>query len=435
MKEPRIFIGVTEVAGYFQNLFLGFKKLGYDAGYLNVQAFSFAYNAYKSENYPLLNTLITTAEKANGKESNTFFAFLNKLIYLALKAYVFCWCIFKFDVFIFATGSAFFRFADYRILKIFNKQIIHVSLGSDSRPGYLNGAYKDDTAKGNFDPDQVLMYDNVIVRKIKIIEKYADVIINYPQHAHFHERSFISGNFIGFPTVFKPSGLNVSAGSDGFEPVKILHAPTRPKAKGSVQFRAIIDELKSEGLQIDYREITGKTNLQVIEEIENTDIVLDELYSDLALGGLGSEAACLGKPVVVGGYYAQHLATETLKEDTPPSFYCHPSEIKAALRKLVLDKSFREKSGRGLQNFLSKHWKNEMIASKYLKIIKKDYPPFWMMRPEEIDYLYGWGLSEEEARNNISLLLKTHGENSLRLGHNPELLNRFVNMVSAKVYA
>ena len=36
MRQPKVFIGVTEVAGYFQNLFLGFKELGYDAGYLNV---------------------------------------------------------------------------------------------------------------------------------------------------------------------------------------------------------------------------------------------------------------------------------------------------------------------------------------------------------------------------------------------------------------
>lgn len=215
--------------------------------------------------------------------------------------------------------------------------------------------------------------------------------------------------------------------------VRILHAPTRPKAKGSLEFRSIIKELQQEGLEIDFVEITGKTNQQVIEEIKMADIVLDELYSDLPLGGLGSEAACLGKTVVVGGYYAKHI--EGSKQSMPPSFYCHPSEIKPVLRKLVLDENLRDESGIALQKFLYENWRHEIVAKRYIQLINDEYPSDWIMKPADISYLYGWGLSEEEAKRNVGMLINTYGQESLKLSHNPTLLNRFLNMVSGEKYA
>jgi glycosyltransferase involved in cell wall biosynthesis len=428
MKEPRIFLGVVEIAGYLQNLFLGFRKLGYDAAYLNVNAFSFNYDAYLAENYRFLNFFISIAKKAN--TARGIGRFFYKAIYWVLKFIVFIWCLFRFDVFIFCAGSSFFWFFDYKLLKFFNKKIIYVSLGSDSRPAYMNGSYKDDSTNGTFDPSIVVNRSKQTWKRIKTIEKYADILINYPQHGHFHSRPFISGNFIGFPTRLSDSvRLEQQA---NMKAVRILHAPTRPKAKGSLVFRELIAELISEGLEIDYVEITGKSNHEVLEEIKRADLVLDELFSDLPLGGLGSEAACMGKPVVVGGWFADKMNQRLKVSETPPSFYCLPSDIKETLRKLVADPVLRQNAGKQLRGFLEEQWAEKQVASKYLQLINDSYPRHWVYFPEDIEYLEGWGISQEELEDNIRSLVSAFGPDALSLTHNPVLLDKFLSLVQEK---
>ncbi len=336
-SHPKIFIGTTEVAGYFVNLFLGFKKLGVDAGYLNLDLIKFKYEGHKEYNYTILNKLQDYSNFTSRLSGSK--RFLLRPLYVLFKLSIFVWVLLKFDVFIFAVGSSFFRQNDFRILKFFNKKIVHVSLGSDSRPQYINGIFKDDN-NGQINLDKIIENNQRIFKLISVIEKYATVIVNYPQHAHFHKRDFVSGMFIGFPTRIEHEIQEQKSNSI----TRILHAPTRPLMKGSMQFREIIRELQSEGLEIDFVEITNKTNQEVIEEIKKSDIVLDELYSDLPLGGLGAEAAMYAKPVVLGGYYAANLS-EYKPSEIPPSHYVLPDMIKDEIRKLVSDASYRIQIG------------------------------------------------------------------------------------------
>ncbi len=425
-KNPKILIGLTEAAGYFQNLFLGFKVLNLDVGYLNLNSYYYNYNDYNSSNYKFLNYLIRISTKKNSIQKESFFFKLFSLYYFMLKILVFSWTLLKFDTFIFATGSSFFNYWDFKILKLLKKNIICVSLGSDSRPTYLNGTYKDDSNNNKFNPYFVIENDKKINKRISFIEKYANSIINYPQHGHFHKRKFISGNYIGFPTnleiheKFELVDENCSV-------LKILHAPTRPNAKGSSYFRKIINELKEEGLDFEYIEITKLSNKEVINCINKCDIVLDECYSDSPLGGLGSEAAALAKPVLLSGYYSEYIKSK--KNIFPPSIYVDPSQIKNELRKLVLNKELRSKVGSDLFNFIKLNWNIEFVAKKYIKIINNSAPLEWYISSNDINYLYGWGLSKEELKNNLSELNKKFGKKSFSLSHNSILLDKYLEFI------
>jgi hypothetical protein len=421
-KNPKVFIGTTEVAGYFVNLFLGFKKLGVDAGYLNINYIKFKYQGHRDNNYPILNWFqsfaIYTAGLKGAKRA------VIKPIYFLCKVFVFIWAAFKFDVFIFGVGSSFLRYKDYKILRFLGKKIIHVSLGSDSRPQYVNGVYKDDN-NGKYDLAKMQMINREINALITIIEEYVDVIINYPQHAHFHKRDFISGMYIGFPTRIE---LGLAAKSIQNRSVRILHAPTRPLTKGSVEFKKIITELMDEGLDIDYVEITNKTNQEVLDEIAQSDIILDELYSDLPLGGLGSEAAIFSKAVVVGGYYADRLFEYDLSE-VPPSHYVLPSQVKDVVRRLVTDQNYRIESGEKLNEFIRNHWSTDAVAARYLKLIDGTYPPKWLQSINKLSYLHGLGLSDAELKNLISDLVDHYGFDALGINHNPQLLQRYKELI------
>ena len=422
MIKPKILIGVTEVAGYFQNLFLGFKELGYDAGYLNVNTFKFKYNDYGRENHRFLNYLMKLAKKVDSMK-NSPFLLVYRVYYLFIKFLAFIWCLYKYDVFIFGTCSSFFRFFDYSVIKFFRKKIIHVSLGSDSRPSYLSGVYKDEIEK-----QDLLKYfaekNKTIISDIKKIENYADIIINYPQHAHFQTKDFINGNYIGFPTRI----LSVINPDSNNQRVRILHAPTRPKAKGSLILKEIINGLKRKYPEIELIEITDRTNEEVLEEISRADIIVDEIYSDLPLGGLGTEAGCFSKPVLVGGYYAD-IIKGMPKLDLPPSVYCLPDQVAFELEKLIANPTYRVKKGKELFQFINDKWNGKTVALKYIGIIENQYPREWVSSPSELSYLYGWGVSTDEVKVNVADVIKRNGIDGLML-NSTHLKAQFLTLIS-----
>jgi hypothetical protein len=429
MKKEKIFIGIFEVAGYFQNLFLGFKSLGFDVGYLNLSNNKFQYNNYIDKNYKILNfaTKISTIEKYK-------YLIPIQFIYLLLiRLIVFIWCLFKFDVFIFSSGKSFFNFYDCILIKLFNKKIIFVSLGSDTRPSFLNGKYKDEEINGNFNIIKCLNENKKIEASVRLIEKYANFIINYPQHGHFHTKKFISGNFIGFPTcqiqLLKNKQDSILFSIN--EKVKIIHAPSRPKAKGSLEFKKIINSLIEEGFNIEYLELIEKTNSEVLYEIRNCDIVLDELYSDLPLGGLGSEAALFAKPVIVFGYFSNELEYKNNLKYFPPSFYSDPKEAKNLIKELVQNKELREISGKKLQDFIIDNWNSTKIARKFEQLLTGNFPEYWNVDPFHISYLYGWGISKNELKSNIKNLIENFGIESLKINHNKELMNNYLKLVQS----
>ncbi len=424
--RPRIFIGVTEMAGYFSNLFVGFKKMGIDASYLNLESYKYQYNQYEKYNLTFFNWVIRLAHfyyKQTGIKAS-----LMLCVYFPIKVITFCYACFSFNVFIFGGSSTFFRFYDYRILRFLGKKIIFVSLGSDSRPQFMNGNFKDDQKDNNLNIEKVVTINRLIANKVQYVESLVDICINYPQHAHFHKKPFISGMHVGFPSLMDKQIEPEK--TSGRTKVRILHAPTRPKAKGSGYFSNIVNELKEEGLDFEYAVITGKSNKEVILEISKSDIILDELYSDMALGGLGAEAAALGKAVLVSGYYSSFINSDTEPFEVPPSVFCLPEQVKENLRLLIKNEDFRSKTGKQLYRFLSEQWSNISVAERYVKIINEQYPEKWLTHPEDLSYLYGWGLSKEELGHIIESIVKVYGEDALCLEHNTTLKKRFLGLLT-----
>ncbi|RIW12361.1 glycosyltransferase family 1 protein [Algoriphagus lacus] len=394
IKKPKILVGFSEIAGYYVNLFVGLAQLGNEVGYINNRYFKFQYNEYKKYNHPFLNYYIEVCRKF--RVENSFF---NKVLCGLLSPLVIFWIVLKYDVFILGSDSTLLKYWEYKVLRFFKKKIIYVSLGSDTRPSIMSGIYKDDSKGGQFSVSEMVGNFIQTKNKVEFFEEHADIFINYPQHAHFNRRPFINGMNIGFPTVMReiePDQKNLKGNS-----VRILHAPSRPNAKGTAFFRKIVDELKSEGIDIDWVEIVNKPNSEVMKELILCDLVLDELYSDLPLGGLGSEAASFGKPVLLGGYYAEFIKTEISKDAIPPSFYVLPDQIKETLRMLCLSPELRENAGSELHQFVSKNWNSKTIAQKFLDLISGDFDRSWLFFPEKISYYNGWGLSRTEAVRNM----------------------------------
>ena len=403
--------------------------MGVDSVFVNLNGNPFQYGS--DHNPPFINLINHLSQKIGLLFFRNWILRIIWLFFLQniISLFLFPWALFRYDVFLFASNSTFFFFIDLPILKLFRKKIIYVFHGSESRPVYLNGyVIKNDK--------RVSILTGIIVARIQkimilIIDKFADYIINIPPQAYFHSRPFISWWMIGVPHERKDSN-GVAAEKNGSSGnIRILHAPSKPEPKGTPIIRQTIHSLKNKGYSLDYVEITGRPNSEVLQELKKCDFIVDELYSDTPMAVFSTEAAFAGRPAIVGSYYIHQLEKDLPAENTPPSMFCHPDHLEEAMEKLIVDKSFREELGRKAKEFVMTNWQAIKVAERYIMLIEGTFPKKWLYDPNNIEYLHGCGLSEEKAKTIIAAFLKTGGEKSLCLSDKPDLEKMFVRFAAS----
>lgn len=419
MKKTRIFLGLLEIAGYYTNLKAAFKDCGVECTFIDISDHSYKYGG--NDTPSVLVSWKTWANKKASLNENVLLKNFYFLISHTLSFPLLLWALNRFDVFIFSYGKSFLlKNLDLPILKLFNKKIIFVFFGSDSRPPYIEQFIKSE------DKSAILQCIKNTARKkskIQTIEKYADFTINHPPSSHFHEKKFIQWLFIGIPKKYSLPYNNGSIREDS--KIRILHAPSNLAVKGTKKIRESIISLQKKGYLIDYIEITGKSHSTVIDELNKCDFVVDQLYSDTPLAAFATEAAWLGKPSVVGGYYANCILSDVPEDMVPPSLYCHPDKIQDSIEKMIVDKSFRNDLGKKAMEFVKKNWSPEEVAERYLRLIKGDVPVEWYYDPNNIQYLQGGGVPEQCVKNNIKAIIEYNGVKSLQLSDKPELERKF----------
>jgi hypothetical protein len=80
-------------------------------------------------------------------------------------------------------------------------------------------------------------------------------------------------------------------------PLRIGHAPSHRKAKGTDIILATLHELALEGYEFELELIEGLSNEQARQKYEYIDVMIDQLHAGW-YGGLAVEAMALGKPVM-----------------------------------------------------------------------------------------------------------------------------------------
>jgi len=410
-----ILIGLREVAGYCDNLKKGFDKIGVEAHFLDLGG-NAAYNP--SKNPAWINLFNAVGNKLGVHFSHSFFLRFIWMVFFqtffSVPAFIIALC--RYNVFIFCANSSFFYYLELPVLKMFRKKIIYVFLGSDSRPLYISGGIISDVGKIKY----YALLTWLQKRVVTIIEYFADACVNHPPQSYFHEKKVISLLCMGLP-------VNI-AGSDARKiqqnetnSINILHAPSKSSVKGSSIFRSIIEKLKAKGYNINYTEVTGVSNAKVLQLIQESDFVLDELYSDSPMAVFATEAAFFGKPAVIGSYYVTKVLGDVPEKFIPPSCFVLPENIESAIEKMIIDKEYRTKLGEKAKAFIDENWLAEHVAENYLKILDGNIPSTWYYDPAALSYLHGAGLPQERAKQNIRLFIEKSGIKSLCLSDKPAL--------------
>ena len=195
-------------------------------------------------------------------------------------------------------------------------------------------------------------------------------------------------------------------------------------------FKEIISGLKDEGFNLEYTELVNVPHSKVLNEIQQCDFVLDELYSDLPLAGFSSEAAFYSKPSIIGSYLANSFDKFIPKDMIPPSLVSLPEEVESNVRLLIENIEFRKNTGDELKDFMNTNWSSESVAKKYISLIMDDYPESWNSSAQDVDYIHGWGISESNLKTFLKDYMCRFGESGLFVDDKPILVEKIKKFVS-----
>jgi hypothetical protein len=421
-RKLRIALAPVEIAGYYADLRVGLDELGVDARLLMVEAHSFRYGDRPPDGR-FAQGALELARRSDPKKQPGLGRFLVRPANLLSRAALVAHAARHYDVLVLSYGSSLLHLADLPLLKRLGKKLIFIFHGTDSRPPYLNG--KKVRAAGDAPGPHLAAEARRMKRTVAWINRYADAVIDNPLSGHFHSRPFVNWFEILIPRIHDSRfarAAEIAKQPRTSQALRVLHAPSDPPSKGSDLIAAAIGRARQRGFAIDFIEIKGRPNAEVLEEIARCDFVIDELYSDVPGASLCFEAAALGKPAVVGGFGAQQFRRWIRDDMVLPTHYCHPDELDAAIDRLASDASYRAERGASALEFVTAKCAPVAVAERVLRVIEGNAPASWFVDPQQISYAHGYGLTDAAARGSVRAVLEAGGDGALQLSDKPALV-------------
>ena len=274
----------------------------------------------------------------------------------------FLWALFHYDIFHFFWGVSlwsFWRFhlLDLPILKLCKKKIIVHFRGLD----IVDIKYFDwlrEVARGNkTDPPSLSRPDQK--RKIRKWLKYSDAVLVSEPDLHF-----VSPNSILSPQVIDMSywvpGSEPESEKDGI--IRIVHAPSSRRKKGTDFIEAAIDNLKKKGYRIELVLAEKLPHNKVKELYEKSDIGIDQILYGWH-GKVSVELMALGKPVIcyINPEYAKYRSEL-------PIVNADKDSLEQVLEGLIKDRALRHRIGERSKEYVAKYHDVEKVVDQLFEI-------------------------------------------------------------------
>jgi glycosyltransferase involved in cell wall biosynthesis len=163
--------------------------------------------------------------------------------------------------------------------------------------------------------------------------------------------------------------------SDGAAvPVRVIHAPNHRGFKGTEFIIQAVDELKAEGLKIDFRLLEGVPNDRVMETLRDADILVEQLiagaYALNAIEGMACGVAVLSS---LDDQPRNAIFRRYSFAEECPILSTTPETIKTNLRLLVVNPALRRELGQAGRQFVEKYHSYNtaqyLFESVYAKIV------------------------------------------------------------------
>ncbi len=417
----RVFIGYREVAGYFGGLSEGFEALGAKVSFAELHRHPFAYRPDRS---PWIIRRLRASLARNPSGLRTKLWKLGTALWIALLH----------DVVIISALESLFtthRFLECRIARMFRKKVIFMLTGSDCRPGFCD-FFGLQTTEGKPVASQALCRLNRMrAERVAQAEDCSNAVVGNPLFSQFSHRKTCNFYEIGFPIT--SATLDTPTPRLPEAPFRILHSPSHPALKGSARIRAVIESLRTLGFLIEYRELTGVPNSEVIKALHWCDLVVDQIYSDTPMAGLACEAAMHGKATLVAGYGWPDFERHVRPERRPPTFTCLPEQLESHLATLLREPERITAMSRRATAFSATTWSAEEVAGRLLRLACDRAPDHWFFDPQDLRYFLGCGVIPFQVRMMAATIIRSAGREALCLEHVPALAEAVVQFAEAPI--
>ena len=427
----RILLAGDEIAGHYTGLQQAFRLLGHEA-ILTAKPNPYEFGGdYAQDWLPSFYSRLCH-ERTRYKTRGWFVALAYSLVKRLCRILMPLWACFRFDVLFFAFGNTFTNSAwEMLVYKLSGIKTVFTFHGSDARPSYIDASIFPEGRSVNY--SRMAKYAKSCYRRVKQIEKYADVIVAYPAIGHFFTRRFYDFVLFGNPVCTTRSKDTSKRWVDVPNRVRVLHCPSAPESKGTNEIRKIVEHLQAEGLQVELRELIGVPNTVVHEALEDCDIVLDCMWNDCPAGTFPAEGLHHAKPVIIGSFFATTNPGEYTNTSLVPKYvFCGPHEVEERLRELVQSPGLRADIGHAAGEYAQAEGSLASIGRRYLAAINGTAPIDWLYDPERCDYLLGYGAPEEHIRSLVGGLLREKGRSALCLQEKPKLQQAFINFAEGR---
>lgn len=418
-----MFLGLTEIAGYYRNLQRGLAHHGVSADVVTLFPHALGYELDRDQG-PEVARMVARLRRAFPERPprRTPRTILTEL-YLRVRLLV--WAVPRYDTFVFGFRNTFLNGWDLPLLRLLGKRVVCVFHGSDSRPPYIDRHNGED-----LDGPGMATWIRRRRRVVRRIERWSDAVIVGALTTQLHEGPVVSFQVVGVAVPPVPERVREPAHD---RPLRVVHAPSHPTAKGTAEIRAAVEALAARGVHIDYRELAGVRNEVVLRELEEADLLIDQVFSDTFLGGLGAEAAAAGCPTVVGGYELDVLADLVPESARPPGYYCHPDQLEDTIAGALRDHAGRVATGEAARRFVAAEWTEPGFGARFLRVLTGDVPPEWMLDPRTLTAVHGCGVDASTARAWIGSVVDAAGPTGLGVDAKPRLRHALLDFLAAGV--
>lgn len=214
---------------------------------------------------------------------------------------------------------------------------------------------------------------NTITKKIDIWSSHADHVISgcdWVDYMHFWHTLMVAHFSIDTQRWQPINESYIPASADSIRPFRVLHAPNHKAIKGSEFFIRAVEELRSEGEEIELVLVQRLPNEEIRKLIDTVDVVADQLvigwYAMFAI-----EAMAKGKPVLC--YLREDLErlyvdVGLLEEDEVPLINCSPATVKETLRELMRNPDQLADAARRGPKYVKRHHSLESVGAVFANI-------------------------------------------------------------------
>lgn len=423
MKKHKILMAPMEICGIMLKLHSEFEAKGIPHDFLTFYEYMPAgenIKAYESKKLKKYYRIVEKCRKYRS-QNRTMIVRLLQIPEMIQVLKIFIDSLLHYDTFIFFFGIGLFYCTHYLryieeleffLYKLFRKRVVMIYFGSDSRPPYC-GIFEGNT-------EQLYEQTKNKAKMVHMHEKYTTIIGN-PAASQFHTKPFIAYSAI-FPIIGEDEIIEKDRISEK-ENMIVLHAPSRQRWKGTEEVREGIEKLKEKGESFDYIELSGVPHEEVIKAIQNADVIVDQLYSDVPMAMFATEGAVNEKPVIVCGYYAEYCEKE--QEITAPVCFISQKQWEKELQRLIHNKEERQRIGQAEKEYVINNYLACHVVERLLRVIDGEIPEDWIFDPQKSGYIWGACNKKSEVCQKVVALVDAYGLEALCINKKSKLLNRY----------